>query len=69
MEKYINKQIVEAKKEIDRLIDRRSENLGNSINFIFNEITIEQLRAKIEAYQQILDYIDLEPLSQDMLNG
>ncbi|MBO0477540.1 hypothetical protein DOK76_10675 [Vagococcus sp. DIV0080] len=48
----------EAKKEVDRLEDNREKPLGNSINFIENEIQIQRLLAEIEAYQKVLDLID-----------
>lgn len=54
MEKYLDEQIAQAKKEIDRLVEKRSEELGNSINYIENEIQIERLKAQIEAYQAVL---------------
>lgn len=54
MEQFLNKQIAEAKKEIDRLTTRREEELGNSINFIENEVQIERLLAQVEAYEAVL---------------
>lgn len=54
MEKYLDEQIAQAKKEIDRLVEKRSEELGNAINYIENEIQIERLKAQIEAYQAVL---------------
>lgn len=55
MEKQINEKLIAAKKEVDRLTTRRSQDLGNSINYIENEIQIERLRGKIEAYEELLD--------------
>ncbi|EPI11392.1 hypothetical protein [Enterococcus faecalis] len=57
MNMEINKKIVEAKKEVDRLIDKRSENLGGSINYIINESNILKLEAQIEAYEEALEII------------
>lgn len=54
MEKYLDEQIAQAKKEIDRLVEKRSEELGNAINYIENEIQIERLKAQVEAYQAVL---------------
>jgi hypothetical protein len=51
----INHLINEAKKEIDRLEANRLESLGNSINYIENEIQIQRAYAKIEAYEAVLD--------------
>lgn len=50
----IDKLISEAKKEIDRLEDRRSEDLGNGINYIENEMQIEYLKGKIEGLQSAI---------------
>lgn len=55
MEKFLDEQIAQAKKEIDRLTGKRNEELGNSINYIENEVQIERLNAQIEAYQAVLD--------------
>lgn len=57
MEQFLNKQIAEAKKEIDRLTTRRQEELGNSINFIENEVQIERLLAQVEAYEVVLEQL------------
>lgn len=54
MTEKINKKIVDSKKQIDRLIDKRSENLGDSINYIINENKILELNAKIEAYEDVI---------------
>ncbi|KAJ60556.1 hypothetical protein [Enterococcus faecalis] len=54
MTEKINKKIVDSKKQIDRLIDKRSENLGDSINYIINENKILELNAKIEAYEEVI---------------
>ncbi|MGM0216398.1 hypothetical protein [Enterococcus sp. AZ109] len=51
MEKFLNSKLIEAKKEVERLEDHRSESLGNSINYIENEIQIQRLYAQIEAYE------------------
>lgn len=53
----ITKLANEAKKEVERLEDRRQEHLGNSINYIENEIQIQRLYAKIEALDEALDAI------------
>ncbi|MEO1771494.1 MULTISPECIES: hypothetical protein [Enterococcus] len=55
MEKFLNSKLIEAKKEVERLEDRRSESLGNSINYIENEIQIQRLYAQVEAYEIALD--------------
>ena len=55
MEKFLNEKLIEAKKEVERLEDRRSESLGNSINYIENEIQIQRLYAQVEAYEIALD--------------
>lgn len=47
MQEFLDKKIAETKKEIDRLTTRRQEELGNSINFIENELQIERLRAQV----------------------
>lgn len=46
-----------AKKEVDRLTTKRSEELGNSINYIENELQIQELLGKIAAYEEVLDLI------------
>ncbi|MBP1047535.1 hypothetical protein I6N96_14710 [Enterococcus sp. BWM-S5] len=53
----ITKLANEAKKEVERLEDRRQEHLGNSINYIENEIQIQRLYAKVEALEEALDAI------------
>ncbi|WP_086349307.1 hypothetical protein [Candidatus Enterococcus clewellii] len=53
----ITKLANEAKKEVERLEDRRQEQLGNSINYIENEIQIQRLYAKVEALEEALDAI------------
>ncbi|MEG2708422.1 MAG: hypothetical protein RR968_04745 [Vagococcus sp.] len=58
MKEKITHFVNEAKKEVDRLEDNREKPLGNSINFIENEIQIQRLLAEIEAYQKVLDLID-----------
>lgn len=47
--------IANAKKEIDRLADRRNEELGNGINYVENEMQIEHLKGEIEGLQEALD--------------
>lgn len=54
MEQFLDKKIAEAKKEVERLEDRRNESLGNSINYIENEIQIQRTNAQIEAYEAVL---------------
>lgn len=44
----------EASKEVERFEDKRQDNLGNSINYIENEIQIQRLYAQIEAYEKVL---------------
>ena len=58
MKEKITHFVNEAKKEVDRLEDNREKPLGNSINFIENDIQIQRLLAEIEAYQKVLDLID-----------
>ncbi|EOH98802.1 hypothetical protein UAY_02070 [Enterococcus moraviensis ATCC BAA-383] len=53
----INRLANEAKKEVERLEDKRQENLGNSINYIENELQIQRLYAQIEAYEKVLDVV------------
>ncbi|MGX7148367.1 hypothetical protein [Enterococcus ureasiticus] len=53
----INKLANEAKKEVERLEDKRQDSLGNSINYIENELQIQRLYAKIEAYEKVLDIV------------
>ena len=50
----IDKLVADHKKEIDRLEDRRSESLGNGINYIENEMQIEHLKGQIEGLQEAL---------------
>lgn len=54
MQEFLNKKIAETEKEIDRLMTRRQEELGNSINFIENK----QLRAQIVAYESVLEHTE-----------
>lgn len=54
-EKEINMLIVEAKKEVDRLEEQRHKDLGNSMNFIHNEIELQRTLAQIEAYEETLN--------------
>ncbi|MGY3765809.1 hypothetical protein ACWOAH_04540 [Vagococcus vulneris] len=51
----INKLVNEAKKEVDRLEDRRQQDLSDSIDYIENELQLQRLYAKIEAYEEVLD--------------
>ncbi|MBM7687787.1 hypothetical protein BCR24_02410 [Enterococcus ureilyticus] len=53
----ITKLANEAKKEVERLEDKRQTNLGNSINYIENELQIQRLYAQIEAYEEVLDIV------------
>ncbi|WP_207695590.1 hypothetical protein DOK67_0002203 [Enterococcus sp. DIV0212c] len=53
----INKLANEAKKEVERLEDKRQESLGNSINYIENELQVQRLYAQIEAYEKVLDIV------------
>nr|WP_181429567.1 hypothetical protein [Enterococcus plantarum] len=54
----ITKLVNEAKKKVERLEDKRQENLGNSINYIENELQIQRLYAQIEAYEEVLDFVE-----------
>lgn len=51
----INKKIVELKKEQERLESQRLSELGNSINYIENELNIQRCVAKIEVLQEVLE--------------
>ncbi|MGX7244763.1 hypothetical protein ACWOC1_07915 [Enterococcus quebecensis] len=53
----INQLANEAKKEVERLEDKRQERLGNSINYIENELQVQRLYAQIEAYEKVLDIV------------
>ncbi|MBO0446975.1 hypothetical protein IGJ55_002065 [Enterococcus sp. AZ170] len=53
----ITKLANEAKKEVERLEDKRQTNLGNSINYIENELQIQRLYAQIEAFEEVLDIV------------
>lgn len=55
MERFLDKKIADAKKEIERLEDRRNESLGNSINYIENEIQIQRANAQVEAFEAVLE--------------
>ncbi|MGO3837753.1 MAG: hypothetical protein ACTJHZ_05265 [Vagococcus sp.] len=46
--------INEAKKEVDRLEDNRHKELSDSINYIENELKIQQVKARIEAFEEVL---------------
>ncbi|SFH72763.1 hypothetical protein [Pisciglobus halotolerans] len=61
-EQEINQLIDDAKKELDRVMDRRSEDLGNSVHFIENELQIVNLKGQITAYQQILNNQEETPI-------
>ncbi len=54
----VNKLSMDAKKEVERLEDKRQEDLGNSINYVENEIQIQRLYAQIDAYTQVLDVLN-----------
>ncbi|MFV0560748.1 MAG: hypothetical protein ACK5NA_08530 [Enterococcus sp.] len=54
MEKFIDEKISTAKKEIDRLENRRTEDLGNSINYVENELQIQRLMAQVEVLEEVL---------------
>ncbi|RXV46612.1 hypothetical protein CYQ27_06325 [Enterococcus faecalis] len=44
----------EAKKEVDRLETNRQEDLGNSINYIENELQLQGVLSQVEAYEKVL---------------
>lgn len=46
-----------AKKAVERLENARLEKLGNSINYIENEIQIQRLQSEIETYITVIDLI------------
>ncbi|WP_423253533.1 hypothetical protein [Melissococcus plutonius] len=54
----VNKLSMDAKKEVECLEDKRQEDLGNSINYVENEIQIQRLYAQIDAYTQVLDVLN-----------
>ncbi len=43
----------EAKKEVDRLETNRQEDLGNSINYIENELQLQRVLSQVEDYQKL----------------
>ena len=43
----------EAKK-VDRLETNRQEDLGNSINYIENELQLQRVLSQVEAYEKVL---------------
>lgn len=57
LKQNIDKLVAETKKEIDRLTDRRSEELGNGINYVENEMQIERLNGKIEGLQELYEKV------------
>lgn len=57
MKKVLDQLISDNKKEIDRLIDRRNEDLGNSINYVENELQIEHLKGVIEGLEEALNQL------------
>lgn len=48
----LDKLVADSKKEIDRLSDRRSDDLGNSINFAENEFQIAHTNGYIEGLEE-----------------
>ena len=40
--------------EIDRLETNRQEDLGNSINYIENELQLQRVLSQVEAYEKVL---------------
>lgn len=54
----INQKNNDAKKEVERLESRRSEALGNSINYVENELKIERVKGQIEAYEIAIELIE-----------
>lgn len=50
----LDKLIADNKKELDRLIDRRSDDLGNSINFAENEFQMIHTTGYIEGLEEAL---------------
>ncbi|MGX6962232.1 hypothetical protein [Vagococcus xieshaowenii] len=49
--------INEDKKEVERLENRRQEDLGNSINYIENELQLQHLLGRIEGLETLLGKI------------
>ena len=54
-EKDVIQMLDDAKKELDRVTENRTKELGNSINYIENELQIVNLKGQITAYQEILN--------------
>lgn len=54
-ENDITQMLDDAKKELDRVAENRTEKLGNSINYIENELQIVNLKGQITAYQKVLN--------------
>ena len=55
LKKELETLVAEAKKEMDRLAERRQEELGNGINYVENEMQIEHLKGEIEGLQEAID--------------
>ncbi len=54
-ESDVTRLLNESKKELDRLTTKRTEDLGNSINYIENELEIQHVEGKITAYEYVLN--------------
>ncbi len=54
-ESDVTRLLNESKKELDRLTTKRTEDLGNSINYIENELEIQYVEGKITAYEYVLN--------------
>lgn len=54
-ENDITQMLDDAKKELDRVAENRTKELGNSINYIENELQIVNLKGQITAYQKVLN--------------
>ncbi|MGX7420710.1 hypothetical protein ACWOFR_18210 [Carnobacterium gallinarum] len=54
----ITHKLNDTKKEIDRLADRRSEQLANPINYVENELKIANLQGQITGYEEALRLLE-----------
>lgn len=57
LKQQIDQWVADAKKEYDRLADRRTEDLGNGINYVENEMQMEHLLGKIEALEEVHNHL------------
>ena len=57
LKQHIDKLVADTEKEIDRLSDRRAEDLGNCVNYVINELDIEHLNGKLEGLREIREML------------